>query len=646
MRKCLSILLILVMVLMALPIAASADATIDTTQTGSLTIYKYDLTLMTQDGVEVPWENTSRVDLGNQEVSFGYAVKGVEFTYLKVAEIATFNETKTAEDGTVSSQIQILYGIDKTDGATLLAALGFVGGSGRYTAADELDSTKYYYQSDALVNALSAALAANPTAVKNTLANYAATHSGVKMPMTDSYGKTTASGLDLGLYLVLETKVPEMVTTTTNPFLISLPLSGEEGWNYDVTVYPKSESGVPTLEKTLRGAADTTGIHDGYAHTGTASAGDLIDYQIISTLPAITSAATYLSRYGFTDILSGGLTYKKDDVKLQIFADAGCTVPVTSWTENSGMFTVNYSSGANGATIMRIDITAAGLNEINTSSAVYNTATMVNSGYSGCTMRITYQAVVGTDGKVVYGDNGNPNEAVLTWQRTSTEYFDSLADDAHLYVYGLDLTKVFTDGKGEFGAVEFVIQNYTDGYYLKAELDQTEGVYYVKDQVADASDATHFAPVIYDGKPGRIVVKGIEADEYLLTETKTAKGYTLLQAPIRVVIEQAESEDPCPIYTLDNLGLIQNDPRYNGIQTHLEHHTAEAVATVNGATVAMVADNGSPNARVLLSVVNGKGFDLPETGDTGTWIYPVVGILIMAISISAVAIVLRRRADN
>lgn len=48
---------------------------------------------------------------------------------------------------------------------------------------------------------------------------------------------------------------------------------------------------------------------------------------------------------------------------------------------------------------------------------------MVNSGYSDCTLRITYAATVNSSADVVYGDNGNPNEVVLTWKRTSQNSF-------------------------------------------------------------------------------------------------------------------------------------------------------------------------------------------------------------------------------
>ena len=42
--------------------------------------------------------------------------------------------------------------------------------------------------------------------------------------------------------------------------------------------------------------------------------------------------------------------------------------------------------------------------------------------------------------------------------------------------------------------------------------------------------------------------------------------------------------------------------------------------------VNMLEDNGSKNAEAPLTVVNTRGFDLPETGDHGTMIFTVLGI--------------------
>jgi LPXTG-motif cell wall-anchored protein len=51
---------------------------------------------------------------------------------------------------------------------------------------------------------------------------------------------------------------------------------------------------------------------------------------------------------------------------------------------------------------------------------------------------------------------------------------------------------------------------------------------------------------------------------------------------------------------------------------------------VDGNPVTMVQVNGSENAEVPLTVVNTPGFDLPQTGDHGTWMYGVIGISMMA----------------
>ena len=694
-KKLMSICLALMMVLTCVPAAFAAevkDATIDESRKGSLTIYKYDLTNAEKDGV---WDSSyvstgvmdqssvvdvlggnrdgdtdNKSDLGNGEASYGYAIKGVEFSYVKIADVVQFSES-TADNRT-DNHVEVLYAIDKVKGADFLRALGMENGAKRYANADQLDSSKYFYQSDVLIDALAAGLEANSTTVKNALEKYMAANGGVQMAPTDAYGKTEATNLDLGLYLVVETAVPEMVVSTTNPFLVSVPMTsvngnnatdGGERWIYDITLFPKNLTGIPSLEKTLReqisdtgkNGGSTTDITDGFAHTGTASAGDVIDYQIISTLPSITSESTYLTCYTFVDTLSSGLSYNGSDVVLEFFTDEACTDLVTTWKEADGFFTVSYTDAADGAHVMTIEMTPRGLAEINSSKVVYPGASMVNSGYSDCTLRITYQATMDSDNTVVFGDNGNPNDVVLTWKRSSSSYYDTLVDDAHVYTYGIDLTKLFSDGKGDFKNVEFIIHNDTDNYFVKAELNEDEGIYYMVEHVDAEADATHFIPVESNGNPGKVIIKGLEDDTYTITEVRTDNGYTLLKEDIEVVISQVESTVLCDIYGSDVVGLIQNDPRFaeaiiaeakakgyiktdggladvlnNMPQKQLAHYLLTASATVDGNAVNMLEDNGSVNAEAPLTVVNTRGFDLPATGDNGTMIFTVLGIIAMA----------------
>ena len=600
-------------------------------------------------------DSDNQSDLGNGEVSYGYAIKGVEFSYLRIADIVQF--TESTADNRTDNHVEVLYGIDKVKGADFLKALGLENGAKRYTNADHLNENQYFYQSDVLIDALAAGLEANSTTVKTAMENYIAANGGIAMPLTDSYGKTEAHDLELGLYLLVETKVPEMVTSTTDPFLVSVPMTtvngtnaedGGERWFYDITLYPKNLTGIPSLEKTLRENIQDTGKHDGsstnitdgYAHTGAASAGDIVDYQIISTLPSITSEATYINLC-FVDTLSKGLSYTKGDVVLEIFKDAGCTDLVTTWKEADGFFTAAYNTTDAGESVMTIDFTERGLAEINTSKAVYSSASNVNSGFSDCTLRITYTAKVDSDNSVVFGDAGNPNEVVMLWKRTSENYYDTLVDDAHIYTYGMDLTKLFSDGKGDFSNVQFIVQNDTDRYYIQAELNEAEGIYYVVDHTNNPDAATRFVPVESNGNPGKIIIKGMEDDTYTVTEIRTDNGYTLLKDDIEIVISKTETTSLCDIYESDVLGLIQNDPRYATIindtgdlknmpQVHLEHHLLTSSATVDGNAVNMLEDNGSANAEAPLSVVNTRGFDLPETGDHGTMMFTIVGILMMA----------------
>lgn len=639
-------------------------STINTDWTGSFDIYKYDITNAEKDGVwdssyvstgvrdpgveDVLGGDTRKSSLNaNGEVN-GYAIKGVEFTYLKVADIRTYTEEENS-----ASHVEVLYGIAQNDANNaFLTAIGVSAGD-RYAPADSDDGTMYFYRSDTLVNGLKSALANNAITVKNALERFVRENGGTAMSLTDSYGHTSASDLPLGLYLLVETKVPEMVTETTAPFFLSLPMTavngsnaddGGECWIYDVTVYPKNLTGIPTLEKTVREALSDTGKNDRFAHTATASANDTLEYQILSTLPSITSEATYLTEYSFVDTLDAGLSYCKNDVKIEFFRSSSCTEDdrITVWNEGNGKFSVSY----NDAPGMTISMTAAGLAEINGSYAVYTKSDMINSGYSDCTVRITYSAKLNPDKSLVCGDDGNSNDVVLVWKRTNSNFYDTLVDDCHVYSYGFDLTKEFSDGQGDFSKVEFLLYNDSDGYFVTAELDESEGIYYVTGHIPGRNDATRFAPTA----DGSILVKGLEDDTYVATEIQTANGYTLLRDDIQITIEATESENLCDIYGTDVLGVLQNDLRYADVpeglyknmpQKHLEHYLLTASAKVDSNDVTMDADGESVNAVVPLTVVNTRGFNLPQTGGHGTWMYGAAGTVLMVAA--AIILVSARR---
>lgn len=596
-------LLMAALMVIGLMTTAFAEPTIDPAKNVSLSIYKYDITTASAEGA---WDAESYVSTGLHDDTVidklsKYAIQGVEFTYLRIADIAMNNELVDGQ-----RQVGVLYGFDSSDrSSAVLSAIGL-------TAADahKTEGGVNYYTSDTLNNKLAAALTANATNVKNALET-AVKNGGVAMTETDATGHTSASNMVQGLYLVVETRVPENVTSTCNPFFVSLPMTTIDGaaWNYDVTVYPKNQTGNPDLEKTVREGKNSTGkntgsltdITDGYAHTATASVGDTVDYQIISTLPTITSKASALSEYTYVDTLSKGIKYNKNDVVIEFFEDTGCTDKIATWDESSGKFTVGYDDAAN---TMTIRMTDTGLSEINEAATVHTDS--VRRGYSDCTMRITYAATLTADAKM--GDTDNPNEVVLTWKRTNTTYFDTLKDCCHVYTYGIDVLKQFSDNGGNVRNVKFRLHNDTDDCYIIADLK--DGVYYAKGLTAKKSDATTFIP----NAQGHIVVKGLEDDAYSLTEIATDKGYVLLKDAIKIVIKTSE----------------------NGQCEKCGTKLLTASATVNGKDVTM----SEGNAIVPLTVVNNPGFDLPKTGGYGTWMFTVGGVALLG---AAAFIVIRSR---
>ena len=606
MKKIHRVVALLLAALMALGLmttAFAAEPTIDTTKKASLNIYKYDITTASAEGA---WDAESYVSTGLHDNAVvdklsKYAIQGVEFTYIRVADVTMNNEVVDGQ-----RQVGVLYGFDNSERSNaVLSAIGLTAPDAHKTAGGI-----NYFTSDMLNNKLAAALTANTTTVKNALET-AVKNGGVAMSETDATGHTSASNMEQGLYLVVETRVPENVTSTCNPFLVSLPMTTIDGtaWNYDVTVYPKNQTGNPTLEKTVREAKNSTGknngsltdITDGYAHTATASVGDTVDYQIISTLPTITSKASALSEYTYVDTMSKGIKYNKQDVVIEFFRDSACTDKITTWAEDSGTFAVTYDDAAN---IMTIKMTETGLSEINEAAAVYIDS--VKRGYSDCTMRITYAATLTADAKM--GDKDNPNTVTLTWKRTNTTYFDTLKDCCHVYTYGVDVLKQFSDNGGNLRNVKFRLHNDTDDVYVVADL--TDGVYYARGFAAKKADATTFVP----NAQGHIVVKGLEDDAYSLTETATDKGYVLLKDAVKIVITTKE----------------------NGVCEKCGAKLLTASATVNSKDASMT----DGNAIVPLTVVNNPGFDLPKTGGYGTWMFTIGGVALLG---AAAFIVIRSR---
>lgn len=173
--------------------------TIDTTQKGTLTINKY-------EGTD---ENTSNYK----------PLAGVEFTIWKVADIE--------QDTSSSSNV----GFKFVPVSTLksLTAEDF--------KSDKTDADKYTKE---IYDKVLAKLNKNKKVEDGTLVG--AIKATTKIDDTTGKASAKFTDLDLGLYLVQETKAPSQIVNKTANFLVSVPMTNEDGkaWNYDVVAEPKN----------------------------------------------------------------------------------------------------------------------------------------------------------------------------------------------------------------------------------------------------------------------------------------------------------------------------------------------------------------------------------------------------------------------
>ncbi len=608
--------------------AAQSDV-IDTSRTASLTIHKYDMTAAQKGGVDLSqFTATGKQDAKAEEALKKYPIKGVEFSYLRVGDVEQQSEV---------GKVQMIYELPDA----LQKILGLADSD-----AAKTEGSKDYFTSQIINDKLASALEDN-TASKDKLEDYMKTNNGTAMDLTDAQGVTKKDKLPLGLYLIVETKVPEDVTYTTNPWFVQLPSTDSEGddWFYDVVCYPKNETGIPTLDKRVRNnpdqdnvttaeqsaLADFTNAREEYKYqsTVTASKAEKLDYQFISKLPHITSGTTYLSTYAFDDKMVKGMTYNKNAV-IAIYdnknaadttnvnnVDKSGAIAVWKSSDTDPKFAVTYGKSGDDST-MKVEMTKSGLNEI-------------NKKYSDKYIVVYYTADVNTDDTVVLGDKGNPNDVSLTWKRTSTDYWDILKDKCIVYSFGYNFTKKFSDNKGDATKVKFVIQNKSDNYYLVAKAD-SDGIYQVTGKSATEEGATQFSPAA----DGKLIINGIEGDEYGFTETHSDAGYTLLKKEIIVKINSTKA-DITP--TQANITGIQsknendstaNDGVKNGTElaNDVAVQTTGASATVDSKKATMSANGESVNAFVDMEVTNQKQFLLPMTGGVGSYALIIAGVVI------------------
>lgn len=161
---------------------------------------------------------------------------------------------------------------------------------------------KAYYSGDPAVTSEANVFKWDTYAEKDATSGDYKLRDGVSVPLvgkknTDANGVATFDkdasdqNLPLGLYLVMETKSPDQVTTPCEPFLVSVPMTRvgatnpQSDWLYDVHVYPKNRTSYGDVTLTKMGqvgnSTDTAALSGVtfklYKFVGTEGAGGKIN---------------------------------------------------------------------------------------------------------------------------------------------------------------------------------------------------------------------------------------------------------------------------------------------------------------------------------------------------------------------------------
>ena len=405
---------------------------------------------------------------------------------------------------------------------------------------------------------------------------------------TDKNGEISVSGLSQGKYRFIEQSIDGNNTYIIDQTPIEFEVTKEGkiqykgGGDAEAAVTFNVTNDRPDVEKNVIDKNDSPKTEADY------SVGDKVPYQITVTVP---ENITKLTTFTVSDT-PNNLEYNNDaeltcngkDVNTNVYSIA---------TEGNG-FKITFKPA-------KMGLYAGQKIIINYSATLLNTAEQTSAGNRN-DVSLVYSNKIGVDG------DGNPTEGEKK----------EIHDSTFVYTFKVKVHKIADDTNKGLENVEFDL-------YKKDEKGTVTG----NDAKALGLDPNekwtkvNKAPLKTDAN-GNVEQGGLANGEYYLVETKTASGYNLLKAPVKVTLSiQAETKwDSTSIY--DKNGNL------------LKHTVEKKTTTFSGGD-----EGGKPE--YTITVVNRKGFDLPTTGGFGTLLFSGIGVLLV---VAGVGVLLSLKKKN
>ena len=405
---------------------------------------------------------------------------------------------------------------------------------------------------------------------------------------TDANGNAIFDNLDLGYYLVVETKTPNTPAqgqsngntqyVASAPFFVAIPTSNTTSkpsdevdkdatttsWVYDVTAKPKNEE-VSIDKKIVENGANKD--------KDTVAVGDTINYEITSISPKYTKeyfksdaadGAQTDPTYNIHDTLTDGLTLNANTIKVTVDG-----TELNSTTNGTKWYTLTSEAH-------KFDI-------------AFTVDFLKKEEYKGATVKVNYSVTVNEN--AVVGTDGNTNDVSLDYSRKPDDPTTGVPGKTtpKVYTYGLVVNKIDGKEKNALSGAEFKL-------YKVEKIEKENGKVEEKEtQITNLKDMTN--GTYTTGKNGVVTFNGLDVGTYRLEEVKAPKNYTLLKDKIEFTITDA-------------------NPGPDGV---IDANSSEKV-TIN-------EDN---KGQLTTTITNNKGFNLPSTGGKGTYIFTIGGLVVMA----------------
>lgn len=362
------------------------------------------------------------------------------------------------------------------------------------------------------------------------------------------------------------------------------PVYANGNWTLSGEAYAKSTA--PSIDKKITGSTTADGKKDttdtNLNEKGNDVAiGDIVNYEITTHIPSYSKQYSEVI-VNISDTLSKGLTLNKDSILIN-----GKAVDATMGTLTTSDRRFEFVINSNYAL-------AHGNEEIT----------------------VTYSATVNDD--VEKNFDPNTNTAKLVYSNNPLDKDITKETESKTYTYTFSIGAALSASIQNYNKkVNQIIKVDADGKVISTKTSES-GL--EKDKVIEVKEGAEFtltnkktgkSYTATTGADGGLTFEGLDAGEYTLVETKAPSGFALSNKEIPVVIAATYTEKG----KLDTLTI-----KIDGQRTSVYKANYTAEGKVNTIT----------NTTEVTDVVNTKLGTLPSTGGMGTYLFTIIGVVVMA----------------